>query len=59
VPTEPGAGVAVNWGKEQHVGRDAAIGAVAGVPIPVVGPVVGAAVGAIAGVIKNVRSRKK
>ncbi len=37
----------------------AGIGALAAMPLPVIGPAVGAAVGAIAGVVKNVRSSSK
>jgi hypothetical protein len=37
----------------------AAIGALAAMPLPVIGPAAGAAVGAIAGVVKNMRTRGK
>jgi uncharacterized membrane protein len=58
-----GAGTLMKKAGEHDMVKDAAagaaIGALAGMPLPIIGPAAGAAVGAIAGVVKNVRTRRK
>jgi hypothetical protein len=58
-----GAGRFMKEARKHDMVKDAAagaaIGAVAAMPLPVIGPAAGAAVGAIAGVVKNVRTRGK
>jgi hypothetical protein len=57
------AGTLMKKAGKQNMVRDAAagagIGALAAMPLPVIGPAVGAAVGAIAGVVKHMRSSSK
>ena len=57
------AGTLMKEGRKHDMVKDAAagaaIGALAAMPLPVIGPAAGAAVGAIAGVVKNMRSSAK
>ena len=58
-----GAGTLMKEARKHDMVKDAAagaaIGALAAMPLPVIGPAAGAAVGAIAGVVKNMRTRGK
>ena len=58
-----GAGTLMKKAGKHDMVKDAAagagIGALAAMPLPVIGPAVGAAVGAIAGVVKHMRSQSK
>ena len=58
-----GAGTLMKKAGKHDMVKDAAagaaIGALAAMPLPVIGPAAGAAVGAIAGVVKNMRTRGK
>ena len=58
-----GAGALMKEARKNDMVKDAAagaaIGALAAMPLPVIGPAAGAAVGAVAGVVKNMRTRGK